>query len=180
MDHLLFFHSREEGFITSSSKNQSILKQKWEINTILALKNKLKKAFNFSVLYEELFAFSEVVNLFRVFKDQCGSDFVKRICHSTYFLMDFFSFPSADKPNALQEGRWRKFLMSLILFFIILPVKLIAFYIRYLLFSSYCQVFANDVLLFESLVVCALKTCARPWFFSLLAESFPVIKFCRP
>lgn len=49
----------------------------------------------------------DMTNLFRVFKEQRGFDFVKWICHSTCFLMDFFSFPvipSAGKLNVPQEG----------------------------------------------------------------------------
>lgn len=40
--------------------------------------------------------------------------------------------------------------MSFVLFFMMVPIRLTAVYIRYLLFSTCCQVFANDLLLFET------------------------------
>lgn len=60
----------------------------------------------------------------------------------------------------------------------IVLVKLTAAYIGYLLFSARCQVFANDVLLFESLSSSLQTHNVYQTLIFLSVGSFPVVKFC--
>lgn len=108
----------------------------------------------------------DMTNPFMVLKDVWFDKWINISAYAFLQISFFLQHTWCRQTKSSLGVKGKKFLVSFVLFLMIVHVKLTAFYISYLLFSSCCQIFAGDAsAVWKSLVVCRQNLCQTLIFF---------------